>query len=67
MPEISLSKSYDSFLPFQHQVPSKSVVYLDVDTTVRSISLPANGKLVLGPSVTIQLTPDTKCDGKILL
>jgi hypothetical protein len=49
------------------QVRSNSVVYLDVDTTVQSISLPANGKLVLAPTVSIQLTADSECTGKSLL
>lgn len=42
-------------------VPSNSVVYLDVDTAVHSISLPADGQLVLGPSVTIQLSDNSEC------
>ncbi len=38
-------------------------MYLDTDTTVGSISLPENGQLLLGESVTIRLTPDTECTG----
>lgn len=47
------------------QVPVNSVVYLDVDTAVQSITLPVDGQLVLGPSVTIQLTDDSECTGMI--
>ena len=38
-------------------------MYVDEDTTVKSVVLPNNGRLVLGPAVTIKISPGVECEG----
>ena len=49
---------------FFTQNPRGSVVVLGVNTTVRSLVLPAAGRIVLGKSITLRFSNKTTCTGE---
>ena len=40
----------------------KPVIYFNTNSTVRRLVLPRNGRIVLKPSITIQLTANESCE-----
>lgn len=61
--EILFYDHDQSSMNYLTQVSANSAIYLDTDVTVQSISLPANGQLILRPSVTIRLSSESDCTG----